>query len=66
MSKWKKPTTVYVHPTPLMTKCDQCGKAFDWRYGGLINMLKVEFCGHECFDDYLKERKRLRDEFQSL
>jgi len=66
MSKWKKPTAVYVHPTPLMTKCDHCGKPFDWRYGGLVNMLKVEFCGHKCFDDYLKERKRLRDEFQSL
>ena len=66
MSRWKKERSHQIHPTPLMAKCDQCGKAFDWRYGGLINMLKVEFCGHKCFDDYLKEQKRLRDEFQSL
>lgn len=67
MSKWKKPTPTNIHPTPLMDKCDQCGKVFDWRYtAGLANAKKNIFCGHECFDNYRFEQQRLRDEFQSL
>lgn len=66
MSKWKKPTLTNIHPTPLMDKCDQCGKSFDWRYGGLVNGNKKNFCGHECFDNYRFEQKRLSDEFELL
>ena len=66
MSKWKKPPNNSIHPTPLMAKCDHCGKAFDWRFEGLVNAKKVEFCGHKCFDDYRFEQQRLRDEFESL
>lgn len=66
MSKWKKPTLTNIHPTPLMENCDHCGKSFDWRYGGLVNGNKKNFCGHECFDNYRFEQKRLSDEFELL
>jgi len=66
MSRWKKPTRPTISQTPLMDKCEQCGKDFDWRYAGLANAKKNKFCGHKCFDDFRFEQQRLRDEFKSL
>lgn len=66
MSRWKKSKKPPIHPTPLMDKCEQCGKDFDWRFAGLANANKNIFCGHECFDDFRFEQQRLEDEFKSL
>lgn len=48
MAKWKDTRT-----KPIWGDCNECGIRFDFRYAGLINGKKDEFCSHECFEAHL-------------